>query len=160
MATPKLNLLIWRAFNEKLPTAKALRRRGVQIASEVCKVCGLSSESAKHVFVHCPFARLVWIQIWLWLKIPTRNHMESLKERMLDRRDWSRKKAKVIFAIYLSTTWNLWKNRNNKVFNSATTEVNKLLEEIKEETFDWISRRSKLQGVTWHEWRSFSVLDV
>ncbi|KAM0037616.1 hypothetical protein Hdeb2414_s0013g00405311 [Helianthus debilis subsp. tardiflorus] len=46
-----------------------------------------------------------------------------------------------------------------KVFNGVTTKPNKLVEEIKEETFDWISKRSKIQGLTWNEWRSFSFLE-
>ncbi|KAI9174281.1 hypothetical protein LWI28_014953 [Acer negundo] len=46
-----------------LPTENRLCRYGFQLAS-YCSICGVSSESADHLFLHCPLAVTLWEAIF------------------------------------------------------------------------------------------------
>ncbi|XP_022014603.1 uncharacterized protein LOC110914089 [Helianthus annuus] len=157
IATAKVNLFTWRAAEDRIPTLVALKKRGLQIGANICKVCGLAAESADHIVIQCPVAKEVWLLLWSWVKIPMRDHSESMNRRFNERSGWPRKKEKIIYAIHLLAAWSLWKNRNNKVYNDKTTVPVKLVEEIKEESFEWINLRTRRIRITWNEWRSFSI---
>ncbi|XP_021998567.1 uncharacterized protein LOC110895549 [Helianthus annuus] len=159
IAIAKVNLFFWRAVEGKIPTLTALRRRGLQLGSDLCMVCGLEPESADHIIIQCPVAKEVWLQIWVWTKVLFRDQQESMKARFQEKNDWPERKVKIIYAIHLLMAWYLWRNRINKVFNNKLTNPNKILEEIKEESFDWMRTRAKIMELTWNEWKNFTFTE-
>ncbi|KAJ0871754.1 putative reverse transcriptase zinc-binding domain-containing protein [Helianthus annuus] len=159
IATSKVNLFVLRAVEERIPTMVSLRKRGVQLGSDLCKVCGIEPETADHIGIHCPAAKEVWLQIWLWIKIPLRDHREKITTRLSEKAEWPKKKMKIIYAIHLATVWQLWKNRNNKIYNNKFTDPFKIVEEIKEETYDWVRTRAKLSEITWSDWKNFIFME-
>ncbi|KAI9198086.1 hypothetical protein LWI28_009807 [Acer negundo] len=52
---PSLSALTWLLMLNRLPTEDRLCRSGFQLASR-CSICGVSSESADHLFLYCPLA--------------------------------------------------------------------------------------------------------
>ncbi|KAM0009544.1 putative reverse transcriptase zinc-binding domain-containing protein [Helianthus debilis subsp. tardiflorus] len=159
IATSKANLFAWRASEGKIPTFEALRKRGINVTSQVCKVCGMRTETTDHILIQCQYADLVWTQVDQWLNVPDDNIMDEVEARLLCVNGLGRSKAqqKIIHAVFLATLWYLWKNRNNIVFHERTTSTNKLVEEIKEETFEWMRQRSKNVRVSWSDWRRFNI---
>ncbi|CAI9266205.1 unnamed protein product [Lactuca saligna] len=65
----KVNRFVWRARIDRIPSASALMRRGVNIQGETCSVCISGSETADHMLVTCPFAIAIWNRIWNWCEI-------------------------------------------------------------------------------------------
>ncbi|KAL0433343.1 UNVERIFIED_CONTAM: hypothetical protein Slati_2668600 [Sesamum latifolium] len=55
----KVKVLVWRLCKKALPTLVNLTRRAEGVDT-TCAVCGMGSESFKHVFWECPFSRQVW----------------------------------------------------------------------------------------------------
>ncbi|KAJ0450914.1 putative RNA-directed DNA polymerase [Helianthus annuus] len=157
IATAKVNLFVWRAAEGRIPTKIALASRGIQVGSTVCKVCGAAPETADHIFIQCLFAKEVWLLLWSWMYTPGRNHNESLKTRLLEKQDWPRRKERIIYAIHLLAVWSLWKNRNYKVFNDSNATPSKIVEDIKEEAFDWVKLRTKISGISWEDWKKFDL---
>nr|KAJ0224599.1 hypothetical protein LSAT_V11C100034420 [Lactuca sativa] len=66
----KVNYFIWRAKLYRLPTARALTRRGIQIMSVLCPYCELEEEDTAHVLFRCPMASKVWEYVCHWCNIP------------------------------------------------------------------------------------------
>ncbi|KAJ0688452.1 putative reverse transcriptase zinc-binding domain-containing protein [Helianthus annuus] len=157
IATAKVNLFVWRAAEGRIPTKIALASRGIQVGSTVCKVCGAAPETADHIFIQCLFAKEVWLLLWSWMYTPGRNHNESLKTRLLEKQDWPRRKERIIYAIHLLAVWSLWKNRNYKVFNDSNATPSKIVEDIKEEAYDWVKLRTKISGISWEDWKKFDL---
>ena len=60
---PSRSALTWRLMLNRLPTEDRLCRSGFQLASR-CSICGVSSESADHLFLHCPLAIALWEAIF------------------------------------------------------------------------------------------------
>jgi hypothetical protein len=48
---------------------------------------------------------------------------------------------RVHYLIWLATTWNIWKFRNNVIFNGTLPVVSTLLDDIKVSSWIWFSNR-------------------
>ncbi|CAI9283628.1 unnamed protein product [Lactuca saligna] len=55
-----VNCFLLRAKLDRLPTARALTRRGIQFMSVLCPYCELEEEDTTHVLFRCPMASKVW----------------------------------------------------------------------------------------------------
>lgn len=66
----KVNCFIWRAKLDRLPTARALTRRGIQLMSALCPYCELEEEDTAHALFRCPLASKVWEYVGHWCNIP------------------------------------------------------------------------------------------
>ncbi|XP_022004181.1 uncharacterized protein LOC110901683 [Helianthus annuus] len=87
--TKKSLMFVWRAIEEKIPTASALAHRGMNLAGTICKTCGAAEETAVHILLQCNFAKRVWEEM-------------------------TRKRRKAIQVM-----WHLWKARNEKIFGDG-----------------------------------------
>jgi len=65
------------------------------------------------------------------------------------------KKKKIMkgfYVIWLTTIRVMWKARNNKVFNSLTCGVEKIVEEIKVLSWRWSLSRLHILSCLFYEW--------
>jgi hypothetical protein len=46
-------------------------------------------------------------------------------------------KGRIRYLVWLATTWNFWKTRNNVIFNGGIPDVLALLEDIKLNSWVW-----------------------
>ncbi|PWA89793.1 RNA-directed DNA polymerase, eukaryota [Artemisia annua] len=68
----KVNVFVWRAMLNRLPTCTSLGRRGIDIESLLCQCCNNNVEDSNHVFFTWNVALELWniIALWLDLHIP------------------------------------------------------------------------------------------
>ncbi|KAI9192216.1 hypothetical protein LWI28_019629 [Acer negundo] len=59
LSPPSRSALTWRLMLNRFPTEDRLCRSGFQLAS-CCSICGVSSGSADHLFLHFPLAVALW----------------------------------------------------------------------------------------------------
>ncbi|GJU23264.1 putative RNA-directed DNA polymerase, eukaryota, reverse transcriptase zinc-binding domain protein [Tanacetum coccineum] len=55
----KVNVAVWRAANNRLPTMSCLSSRGVVVSSSLCPLCECAQESIEHTLCECPLHNLV-----------------------------------------------------------------------------------------------------
>lgn len=55
----KILTFIWKLLHDSLPVFEVLNNRGITISSK-CLMCNEDEESINHLFMHCPFARVIW----------------------------------------------------------------------------------------------------
>ncbi|XP_021995540.1 uncharacterized protein LOC110892697 [Helianthus annuus] len=115
-ATSKSIMFVWRAIQDKIPSAVALRHRGVNIPDVTCKICGAAEETTDHILVSCNYATRIWEMITNWVKIPKVNSDGNVKDVLKEMNEIHRngKIKKVIHAITIQTMWSLWRARNDK----------------------------------------------
>ncbi|KAK8986478.1 hypothetical protein V6N11_010034 [Hibiscus sabdariffa] len=115
----RLRLFLWIAFRDRLMTNLERCRRSVG-HHPYCTTCDTHDESTLHILRDCKFAREVWLyflpgvyspiffteslQAWLLSNI----HCHALASEYSI--PWS--------TIFISILWQLWKARNEHVFNS------------------------------------------
>ncbi|KAL0326613.1 UNVERIFIED_CONTAM: putative mitochondrial protein [Sesamum angustifolium] len=109
----KIKVFLWRLCREAIPTTSNLLRRRC-VVEQACLTCGVDTETTKHVFLECSYARQVWalsnlpwkvINSWqddvtIWLK----QVRQSLDDAQFN---W--------FAILC---WRLWGRRNGLVMEN------------------------------------------
>ncbi|XP_022007305.1 uncharacterized protein LOC110906490 [Helianthus annuus] len=118
--TNKSLMFVWRAIEEKVPTATTLRNRGMNLPDVICKTCGAADKTAAHVLIQCNFTKRIWEKIINWTGIPMVNTEGSIKDLLQELNELQRSKnvRKAIHVIAIQTMWLLWKNRNEKVFSN------------------------------------------
>ncbi|KAJ0899075.1 putative reverse transcriptase zinc-binding domain-containing protein [Helianthus annuus] len=65
----KVNFLLWRLIQDKLPTKMALVRRNVAVQNVMCKMCGNEEETALHLFASCRYALRIWDFVSGWCRL-------------------------------------------------------------------------------------------
>ncbi|KAI3683245.1 hypothetical protein L1987_83746 [Smallanthus sonchifolius] len=154
----KVNILAWRANLGRLPTRLELAKRNIPLVSVACSCCGEAIESVEHLFVSCALAQSLWHIVSQWCKIPSIYAFE-IKD-LLEMHKFSRvskKKAKMIHAIVLTSLWCLWKARNTLIFEGRQLSLANLVEEVKILGFLWVQCRSKSAALSWEDWRGFKI---
>lgn len=63
---PKVNLFLWRARKDFLPTYFSLARRGIDVQTISCPLCSSAIENAEHALLHCSKAFMVWELVARW----------------------------------------------------------------------------------------------
>ncbi|XP_022032836.1 uncharacterized protein LOC110933944 [Helianthus annuus] len=158
-ATAKSVMFVWRAVDGRIPTATALRERGMVLTDYNCKLCGAAEETVSHLLLQCSFAKEIWEKIVSWVKIPmftAGNLRELMQELQFLQR--SRYIKKAIHTIATQTIWSIWKIRNEKIFRGKSGAIQTTIEEIKEATFQGVKLRSKFKRISRQEWWDFNVI--
>ncbi|GKB60561.1 RNA-directed DNA polymerase, eukaryota [Tanacetum coccineum] len=65
----KINIFIWRARRDCLPTRSNLIHRGISLESDNCPICCSTREDAAHVFFRCELAQSVLKYICRWWEL-------------------------------------------------------------------------------------------
>nr|GEZ36862.1 RNA-directed DNA polymerase, eukaryota [Tanacetum cinerariifolium] len=60
----KINIFIWRTLRDRIPTRWNLSRKGIEVPSLLCPVCGNGTETTSHSIWLCSFATSVWHKIF------------------------------------------------------------------------------------------------
>ncbi|XP_038998857.1 uncharacterized protein LOC120124208 [Hibiscus syriacus] len=129
---PKASVITWMAILDRLPTRARLSRMGIP-TDGLCVFCNEEIETRDHLFADCNFAKTLWNSI-LQLTQLQKTHM-SWEVRL----DWSCRKwkGKSLISTVMKLAWNtyiylIWEERNRRIFQNRTRDVDQLLKIIKE----------------------------
>ncbi|GKC52964.1 RNA-directed DNA polymerase, eukaryota, reverse transcriptase zinc-binding domain protein [Tanacetum coccineum] len=65
----KVNVHAWKVSLDCLPTRLNLSRRGIDIPSILCPICNRVTESSRHLFFECHFAKDIFCKICRWWNV-------------------------------------------------------------------------------------------
>ncbi|XP_071708224.1 uncharacterized protein [Rutidosis leptorrhynchoides] len=130
-----------------------LEKRRVDLDTLLCPMCNNVPESIDHAILSCKNAKYVWAGIHKWWKInlPSGINLEELLGGS-NYGNLSAKLSKIWQAIAWTTSYIIWKNRNQKVFNNDSWSSSKIICEVQVKTFEWISNRSRKIHKDWLQW--------
>ncbi|KAL4565722.1 hypothetical protein LXL04_029825 [Taraxacum kok-saghyz] len=126
----KVNCFIWRAMQQRIASAVALKSRGIESINTSCSACVAGQECSDHLLIKCTFASEVRKKVFAWCGI---QHVEfsSVSDLLSFVENWagspSRKKS--LMTISHSLLWTLWRLRNDRIFNG---EILRSLDACKE----------------------------
>ncbi|XP_071695901.1 uncharacterized protein [Rutidosis leptorrhynchoides] len=150
----KVAIFIWRAKLNRLPVRSELGKRGIDLDSVLCPICGNEIETVEHSLIKCKKVTEFWIFFFLiWWNVPVCN-LNALDPLANDGIFTSfTKYGKSIWeAVKWVGCYVLWKSRNNKVFNRKEWSISSIISEVQTTTFGWIAKRSKKFFLDWHQW--------
>jgi len=134
-AEGKHKFFAWLLVQCKLLTADKLMARQWP-CNPMCSLCNQEQETAGHLILHCSFAKLVWQKIGTWTQPLVRAPDDSLE--IIDW--WEKelaylpaKKRRLKAALLMYCAWNIWKERNRRVFDQVQKTPAEVMQEIKAE---------------------------
>jgi hypothetical protein len=135
----------WRLLLDRLPTRSALNHRGILLNSFdlTCVFCSLNLEDSSHLFFSCQFVKRIWAAIssWIGKDIPTGevgcNNFMWFGELVRLKKTGGR----VNHLIWLAVTWNIWKHRNQVIFEGANPDLIAIVNDIKSMSWFWFSNQ-------------------
>lgn len=149
----KINFFAWRFIQNRIPLAKNLVSRGVNLGSICCPFCQNSEEEINHVFFDCWFARNMWSWLCNWSDVlhspPTDlQHLRSL----LQVGGLSKNFSRLRFALLYATIWMIWNARNRLVFKKLVPSVHLTADAIISSSFNWFKFRCDVRSLNWNDW--------
>ncbi|KAJ0716027.1 putative reverse transcriptase zinc-binding domain-containing protein [Helianthus annuus] len=155
----KCNLLAWKAEMNRIPTADALRRRGIIVGDGLCPLCKTEAESADHIFTAYFVAAILWQKVSRWCRIPPIFAFSVRDLLELHQSNHVKTAVKsVVQGIIYSALWCLWSARNKAIFSGVEVKVENIFCELKSLGFLWFKHRSRNNHISWSDWCNFSVM--
>lgn len=85
----KVGVFMWRALKGRLPVRVELDKRGIDLDSLLCKMCGDEVEKVNHCLANCSLAKDIWGKIFNWWKL-TPSRYSSFSEIVANSGDIAR----------------------------------------------------------------------
>jgi hypothetical protein len=104
---------MWFLSNKVLLTKDNLAKRKWKGCQKCC-FCD-STETVNHLFLHCPFAKIIWRMVYLTYNIPPPANVTNMFGKWLN---GVRKEDKHKIRVGVSALcWSIWRTRNDIIFN-------------------------------------------
>ena len=138
----KINIFVWRARRDCLPTRHNLVRKGVVLESTSCPVCLLGVEDVHHILFRCSLAQEVLHRVCRWWEMDFQ-HWTSFSEWEV----WfSAIRLPVIVkrlmeGVFYVAWWFIWGFRNRSLFDDNKPSRSKLFDDIVSCSFIWCNSR-------------------
>lgn len=140
----KVVLFVWCMFRDRLSIKdNLLRRHVIDTDAQLCVGgCG-AMETSCHLLFHCNFFGSIWHYIFRWLGIATvspfdaANHFTQFSFVCGVARTW----VSMLQVIWFASVWEIWKERNNRLFNGKDCSIMQVVEKIKSHTFMWLKNK-------------------
>jgi hypothetical protein len=146
-APPKCRFFAWLAVQNRLWTSDRLAIRGWP-HQPTYQLCRCQPETARHILFECRFSKHIWQQAASWLSCPSLlNDLRSGRGTVLEY--WHAITAspsacpKGLKSAVILIGWELWKERNARVFNNKASLPLALMQKIKDEGKNWIIAGAK-----------------
>jgi hypothetical protein len=158
-------LFVWRLLRDRLPTKDNLYRRHVIGSDDRSCVGGCGEvETSSHLLLHCNFFGTVWNYIFRWigvssvlpLDVSSHFHQFSLLGGV------ARSRRLILQVIWFATVWEIWKERNNRVFTNKNCSILQVVDKIKCLTFMWLKGKYVTLPSNYHGWwlSPFTILGI
>ncbi|KAM0024447.1 putative reverse transcriptase zinc-binding domain-containing protein [Helianthus debilis subsp. tardiflorus] len=114
----KVNYLLCRALIGKVASKVGLIHMGVPIGDCTCPRCGLLDEDPSHIFVGCLWARSMWWNILVWMRIPFPAVIGNISDLLeyVTLQPGSKVWKRIVYSIVSAKVWRIWKARNEMIF--------------------------------------------
>ena len=118
---PRNTFISWLAFLRRLPTRDRLRRWRMNVPQE-CVLCSTGIETHHHIFFECEYSSSIWKHFAQAILPATPLDVHSAAAMISHLRHPSQAPP-VIKLIFQSAIYLIWKERNARVFTSASTSA-------------------------------------
>ena len=135
-APQRVIFFVWTAAWGWILTCDNLMRRGFVMAGWCC-MCKNSGESVNHLLLHCNVARELWNFVlcaygvsWVF--------PETVSDFLAGWHNWwGRKSSRIWNLIPHCIMWNIWRERNGRIFENQEHSVGRIIELLMGSLYDW-----------------------
>ncbi|GJW35102.1 RNA-directed DNA polymerase, eukaryota, partial [Tanacetum coccineum] len=148
----KVNVFVWKALQDRLPTRSNLVRRNILIDSLSCPICDGEPEDSSHLFFRCCLARDVTRLVCRWWDLDFHSF-----NSYIDWQGWFKqlrlgaKSKEVLEGVFYVSWWSLWNFRNHLLFADSNPRKDAIFDEIVLRSFNWCLARGN-RTLNWVSW--------
>ena len=140
-APPKCKFFAWLVINNRIWTADRLQRRGWPNCDS-CPLCKHVQESAAHILFRCRYTVRVWDIVKSWLGLGDVHPsawvvMDSVKSWWNLIASNTSQSRRPMLSLMMLVSWEIWKERNARVFRGTAVPVGVIVAKIKDEYKLW-----------------------
>jgi hypothetical protein len=118
----KIKLFCWLIAENKILTWKNLQKRGWK-GPGMCSLCKAHRESTKHLFLNCPFTRLVWDELKKSMNLEKGWNGITVVDSF---KNWSVQNYRLI-TLPTFVCWFIWVDRNKALFEGSSPSVHRIV---------------------------------
>eukprot|EP00253_Pinus_taeda_P024057 PITA_24057 len=160
---PKISTFLWLLSHNRILTWDNLRKRKFEGPS-ICLNCKMEEETAVHLMQLCPFSRKMWEKVTFHCQKEGRE-IGNVNNTL---RNWPQKpyQSNILNSLWQIipgiVMWNLWKERNRRIFKNQSMDVQQVWQIIIKNVQETLSIRcwsqedfpsnNKEQAV-WNNWK-------
>ncbi|GJU32731.1 RNA-directed DNA polymerase, eukaryota [Tanacetum coccineum] len=148
----KVNVFVWRARLDCLPTRVNLVRRGVHVESSICPICFSCEEDVHHTLFCCDLARLILRRICRWWDLDIQD-WSSFQEWL----SWFQSirlpvmVKSLLEGVFAVAWWSIWRFRNRTIFEENSPKRSVVFDDIVLCSFNWCNSRCR-RRFFWVDW--------
>jgi len=115
--------------------------------------CGLT-ETSNHFFLHCNIFGSIWhfINRWIGTSAAAPFYVLDHFNQFSYSGGISKVRRSIIQVIWFATVWEIWKERNNRLFNDKVCSVIQVVENIKSLDYTWLKAKIVSLPFNYHSW--------
>lgn len=139
-APPKAKFFIWFALLDRCWTNQRRQRHGMQNVGP-CSFCAQHDETVDHLLLRCTYAREIWfkqLQRSANQRLTPRPDHQLAEWWAASRKSLPKNLRKGFDSLLVLLCWELWKERNRRVFDNASKLPAEMLKRINDEVDLWI----------------------
>nr|GEY70091.1 RNA-directed DNA polymerase, eukaryota [Tanacetum cinerariifolium] len=145
----KVNVHDWKVKLGGLPTRLNISRRGIDIESILCPMCGKAVESTSHIFFTCQMSKEILRKISRWWISKISSYEEWLVWILNTR--LSVKSKQLFEGVCYVLWWHVWSFRNKTIFGSQIPSKAMTFDDVVSRSFYWCRYRCKV-SFSWIGW--------
>jgi hypothetical protein len=131
----KHRFFAWLLVQYKLLTSDNLAARSWP-CNPICPLCDQEQETVEHLVLTCVYAQEVWLRVSSWtdgvVKVPDAHQSMEIWWNV-SLKGLPKKTKQSLASLLIYTAWNIWKERNRRVFEGVAVLPSRVLALIKEE---------------------------
>ncbi|GKB14264.1 RNA-directed DNA polymerase, eukaryota, reverse transcriptase zinc-binding domain protein [Tanacetum coccineum] len=120
----KINVFVWRARRDCLPTRVNLARRGVNIESNTCPICRSCEEDTQHILFQCDLAQIVLQRICRWWDLTPHTWTSFVEwQSWFSSVRLTSKVKNLLEGVFYVAWWAIWSFRNRIIFQRPSKTI-------------------------------------
>ncbi|KAG7541866.1 Reverse transcriptase zinc-binding domain [Arabidopsis thaliana x Arabidopsis arenosa] len=144
-STPRHAFHMWISNLNRLPTMDRLSAWGLQV-NTVCCLCSVGVENRDHLFLYCPFTRVLWDMIMHRLRLPLFMFDSWFSLMAWNRVNHVTSPPTLRILITQALLYSVWKQRNNLIHNHVVLPPLSIFIDIDRQIKNSITARRKLKN--------------
>ncbi|GJR85260.1 RNA-directed DNA polymerase, eukaryota, reverse transcriptase zinc-binding domain protein [Tanacetum coccineum] len=147
-----VNIHAWKVIIDCLPTRLNISRRGIDIPSILCPVCGSVTESSSHLFFDCLVAKDNFHKICRWWEVDFMevHTFDELVSWIVNLRIPIKHK-RLLEGVCFGLWWLIWAYRNKCVFGVVSPSKADIFDDVVSYSFYWSRFRCNVL-FSWVDW--------
>ncbi|KAL4338196.1 hypothetical protein AHAS_Ahas12G0186000 [Arachis hypogaea] len=139
LVPPRVELFVWFVLIGRVNTKDRLSRFGIISQEDVtCVLCNNGVDDVHHLFLGCIFTWQVW-SAWTSAFGQRWSYPGSMKEHFLSWTEEPRRMEERNHRLrcFCAIVWNLWLERNRRIFQHTSKEVEEIINMSSSSTNEW-----------------------